>query len=104
MLSTLFIATAASALLGQEPGKDAPIIQPLQLVPAPPSEPWDERAKHAFFRFADRDEDGFLVAEEVDRMIARRIGAPRPGPAFVNVRDEDRDGRLSLHEVLASTM
>lgn len=77
---------------------------PLRVIPDPEHRPFTQEGKARFFQMWDRDGDGFASAAELDRGFARREGEVSPSIKFLAERDVDRDGRLSLDEVLSHPM
>ena len=77
---------------------------PLRVIPDPEHRPFTPEGKARFFHMWDRDGDGFASAAELGRGFARRDGEISPSIRFLEERDVDRDGRLSLNEVLSHPM
>lgn len=78
---------------------------PLRVIPdARPHVPMTAEAKVIFFRLWDRDADGFASATELHRGFARREGEVSPSVSFLEERDWNGDGKLSLDEVLSHPM
>jgi len=108
-LNALMFPALAALLAVAEPQDRLPQsvseIVPLRVVPDPgPCIPMTTEAKVVFFRFWDRDADGFASAIELHRGFARREGEVSPSVKFLEERDGDGDGRLSLDEVLSHPM
>ena len=95
-------ATSASQASTVEQAK--PAIQPLRVIPDPERRPFSQDAKTRFFQMWDTDGDGFASASELNRGFARPENEPSPSIRFLEERDTDRDGRLSLEEVLSHPM
>lgn len=101
MLSMLLTVVASSFAL-QTSALQEPATAALRVLPAPPSAPMKTDAKRVFFRFYDKNQDGFVTAGEVNHTRARREGAPLPGPTYVATRDRNGDGRLDWEEFAAA--
>jgi len=52
------------------------------------------------FQRLDRNADGFITANEAPRVSQAR-GAPSGASPWIDARDRDRDGRVSLAEFVA---
>jgi len=109
----MFASVVLAALLGASAlaapqtklGEQAkPPIVPLSVIPDPERRPFDQDGKARFFQMWDRDGDGFASAAELDRGFTRREGEVSPSIKFLEERDADGDGRLSLDEVLSHPM
>jgi len=93
--------SASQATSGEQAN---PPIVPLRVIPDLERRPFDQDGKTRFFQMWDRDGDGFASAAELDWGFARREGEASPSIKFLEERDADRDGRLSLDEVLSHSM
>lgn len=105
VFATLLGTSAVPAPQVPQGAHARPALVPLRVVPdlREPT-PWDQESKAMFFRLADRDGDGFASAVELDRSFARRESQVSPSIKFLEERDANHDGRLSLDEVLSHPM
>lgn len=105
VLATLLSTFAVSTPQVAQAEHARPVLVPLRVVPDPREQStWDQEGKAMFFRLTDRDGDGFATAAELDRSFARREAEVSPSLKFLEERDADHDGRLSLDEVLSHPM